>query len=132
MREEMGLHAMTPENACGAKTKSAVKDNQEGIADAHLAVEKFRAGIIGSARRCTPSRAGPSPLFFEGAFHLADFLLDLPAYIFDLAFGLQIRIVRPQRIKISTAGFLVLPHCSSSTSPISTRKQNKGARARCL
>src|SRR5579864_6585083 len=44
-------------------------------------------------------RSGDKPstcdmLFPEDFLHLADFLLDLPTYLFDLAFGFQIGIVR--------------------------------------
>src|SRR5579864_3425582 len=44
-------------------------------------------------------RSGDKPstcdmLFSEDFLHLADFLLDLPTYLFDLAFGFQIGIVR--------------------------------------
>ena len=42
-------HAIRSENISGAKAKFAVKDNQEGIADADLAVKRFRANTIDSA-----------------------------------------------------------------------------------
>ncbi len=34
-----------------------------------------------------PRQAEPYPLFSEDLLHLADFLLDLPTYLFDLTFG---------------------------------------------
>jgi hypothetical protein len=34
-----------------------------------------------------PRQAEPCPLLFEDFLHLADFLLNLPSYLFDQAFG---------------------------------------------
>jgi len=39
-------------------------------------------------KRLRPARqVEPYPLFSENSLHLADFLLDLPTYLFDLTFG---------------------------------------------
>ena len=52
-------------------------------------------GALRPIRASADSRqAEPSTLFFEDFLHLAYFLLDFPAYLFDLAFGFQVGIVR--------------------------------------
>jgi hypothetical protein len=42
---------------------------------------------INYLKRLRPCQAQPYPLFSEDFFHLADFLLDFPAYLFANTFG---------------------------------------------
>src|SRR5579872_339750 len=65
-------------------------------------------------RRLCLRQAETYPLFSEDFLHLADFVLDLSTYVFDLAFGFQVGIVRsPSNLLFDFAFHLVkLSFCS--------------------
>src|SRR5580704_11219609 len=52
---------------------------------------RFLLGRVAAAQSC---ESVPASRLFDGFFHLADFLLDFPAYLFANTFAFQVGIVR--------------------------------------